>query len=114
MQEAEIINMLRGVIPVEGNGWTYLWVLDVQPGSEVYPHEHPGWTAVVHEPQESAPPVEVVVGDDHIFPGPWEPVVIPPHTNHYVPTWEGERPRRSYALTVIPGDNRKVVKSVVR
>lgn len=113
--EATIIASLRKKIPLEGSNWTYLWKLTVRPGSRVDPHTHSGWTACVHIPVSMQdPPIELVVGEEIIRPEPWQIIVIPPNVEHLVPEWLGESDRHTFALTVNEGDNRQVIKNVVR
>ncbi len=115
MTEAEAILSLRKAIPVEGEDWTYLWRLCVMPGSMVDPHTHHGWTAVCHvPPSEGEPPIELLVDGEVLYPDPWEVIVIPPNVEHAVNTNLGKLARLSFALTMIPGDNRQVLKNVTR
>lgn len=114
MLDHEIVEKLRPHIPIEGNEWTYLWKLKVIPGHGVDPHHHVGWTACFHKVEADDPDPILIVGDSVIHPSPGEVIVIPPGVLHSVPEWGGDFPRCSYALTVNPGDNRQVIKYVVR
>ena len=114
MLDHEIIAKLRPHIPIDGDEWTYLWKLKVVPGHGVDPHVHVGWTACFHEKDKDDPDIHLLVGDEAIWPEPGEVIVIPPGVVHSVPKWAGDFPRESFALTVNEGDNRQVIKYVVR
>jgi quercetin dioxygenase-like cupin family protein len=115
LTEHEIIQKLRAKIPIEGDNWTYLWKLKVLPGHSVDPHVHVGWTATLHVPdKDETVLVHLIVGDSVWWPSPGEVILIPPGVVHSVPKWGGDFPRESFALTVNEGDNRQVVKEVVR
>jgi uncharacterized protein YjlB len=115
LTDHEIIAMIRPWIPVAGNDWTYLWKLKVLPGHSVDAHVHVGWTATLHElDKDETVLAHLIVGGKALWPEPGEIIVIPPGIVHSVPKWGGDFPRLSYALTVNEGDNRQVIKEVVR
>ena len=115
MESKEAVEILRPHIPLPGDGWTYLWRLEIQPGSEVTEHHHHHWVACFHEaPEPGEPQIELVVEGRLIFPVSGEVIQIPPYTLHSVPVWEGKHPRRTYALAVDVNDDRQCVKTVIR
>ncbi len=113
LTEHELIALLRPHIPVEGDDWTYLWHLTVQPGSNAFPHSHNGWTACYYE-DVGDPPCAIILNGERIVPKNGDIIVVPPGVEHSVETNEGERPRLSHALTLNKGDNRQVIKDVIR
>jgi hypothetical protein len=109
------IKVLRSHIPIEGSDWTYLWKLEVMPGASVFEHTHQGWTACVHHVDEREKvKVHLILDGKAVWPEKDEVVLIPPGIKHSVPPWRGEYSRHTFALTMNPGDNRQVVKTVVR
>ncbi len=115
MDEQGLIKKLREAIPLPGMEWTYLWRLVVKPGSAVDFHTHHHWVACIHiPPAKGDPHIELIVGGKTIMPEPWGITVIPPNTAHAVLEWKGVNDRKSFALAVTPGDNRQVIKNVVR
>lgn len=115
MESEKAVKILRPFIPLPGNGWTYLWRLEVKPGSEVTEHYHHHWVASFHEdPEPGDPKIELVVDGRTIFPTSGEVIKIPPYTPHSVPVWKGKHSRRTYALAVDINDDRQCVKTVVR
>jgi hypothetical protein len=115
MENDDVVKMLRTHIPLPGSGWTYLWNLEVKPGSEVGDHYHHHWVACVHElPVDGDPHIELIVDGHTITPAHGEVTVIPPYTMHSVPVWRGKHSRRTHALAVDVNDDRQCVKTVVR
>lgn len=113
LDEERIISLLRRNIPVEGDEWTYLWRLTVRPGSEAFEHDHSGWTACYYVDVGNGGG-DLILNGERFSPKNGDIVVIPPGCPHSVEKNTGDVDRISYALTVNPGDNRRVRKDVVR
>ena len=104
---------MRAHIPVEGEDWTYLWRLQVQPGSSAFPHSHTGWTACYYAEVGNGGG-DLIMDGERFTPQNGDIVVIPPGCVHEVEENTGDVTRVSFALTVNPGDNRQVRKDVIR
>ena len=112
LTEHEIIEKLRAWIPVDGEEWTYLWRLVVLPGSRVDNHLHIGWTACYYE--EVGDGGCVILNGERMYPKNGDVILFPPKAAHEVEENTGTVPRRSFALTFNEGDNRQVIKDVIR